>query len=75
MSAVINNRLNNVMKYLAAITIVMSIPTIVSGLYGMNVAPEGMPFADTPWGFAIITGVTVIICIVSLLILKKRKML
>ena len=75
MSAVINNRLNNVMKYLAAITIVMSIPTIVSGLYGMNVAPEGMPFADTPWGFAIITGVTVIICIVSLIILKKRKML
>ena len=29
MSTVINNRLNNVMKYLAAITIVMSIPTII----------------------------------------------
>ena len=34
MSTVINNRLNNVMKYLAAITIVMSIPTIISGTLG-----------------------------------------
>ena len=75
MSSVINNRLNNVMKYLAAITIVMSIPTIISGLYGMNVVSEGMPFADTPWGFGIITGITVIICVIALIVLKRRKML
>lgn len=75
MSSVINNRLNNVMKYLAAITIVMSIPTIISGLYGMNVLSEGMPFADTPWGFGIITGITVIICVIALIVLKRRKML
>ncbi len=31
LSTVINNRLNNVMKYLASITIVMAIPTIISG--------------------------------------------
>lgn len=75
MSAVINNRLNNVMKYLAAITIVMSIPTIISGLYGMNVAGEGMPFANSFWGFTIICGVTLIICAITLIVLKKRKML
>ena len=33
-STVINNRLNNVMKLLASITIVMAIPTIISGLFG-----------------------------------------
>ena len=48
MSTVINNRLNNVMKYLAAITIVMSIPTIISGLWGMNVGGKWMPFSSTP---------------------------
>ena len=37
LSSVINNRLNNVMKYLTSITIVMAIPTIISGIYGMNV--------------------------------------
>ncbi len=75
MSTVINNRLNNVMKYLAAITIVMSIPTIISGLWGMNVGAEWMPFSDTPHGFGIICLITAVICAAVLWILKKRKML
>ncbi len=75
MSAVINNRLNNVMKYLAAITIVMSIPTIISGLYGMNVESSGMPFANSFWGFAIVCAITLVICVITYIILKKRKML
>lgn len=74
MSTVINNRLNNVMKYLASITIVMAIPTIISGLFGMNVLGEGIPFAGSPWGFAIICGITFIICLITIFILKKRKM-
>lgn len=75
MSAVINNRLNNVMKYLAAITIVMSIPTIISGLWGMNVSSEWMPFATAPFGFAIVCGITLLICVLVGLILRKKKML
>lgn len=75
MSTVINNRLNNVMKYLAAITIVMSIPTIISGLWGMNVSGKWMPLSDTPHGFGIICLITLIICLVVGYILRKRKML
>lgn len=75
MSTVINNRLNNVMKYLAAITIVMSIPTIISGLWGMNVSGKWMPFAAVPHGFAIICLITLAICIVVWIWLHKRKML
>ena len=75
MSTVINNRLNNVMKYLAAITIVMSIPTIISGLYGMNVSGKWMPFSSTPHGFAIICVITLLLCIVVMLWLRKKKML
>ena len=41
LSSVINNRLNNVMKILTSITIVMAIPTIISGIYGMNVPVSG----------------------------------
>lgn len=74
MSTVINNRLNNVMKYLASITIVMAIPTIISGLFGMNVLGEGIPFAGSPWGFGIICGITFILCVITIFILKKRKM-
>lgn len=72
LSTVINNRLNNAMKYLAAITIVMSIPTIISGLWGMNVF---VPLDDLQHGFAIIVVATLAICIVALYILHKRKML
>lgn len=75
LSTVINNRLNNAMKYLAAITIVMSIPTIISGLYGMNVAGEWMPLSAAPHGFGIICLITLLICVVAMIILHKRKML
>lgn len=75
LSSVIENRLNRVMKYLASITLVMAIPTIISGIYGMNVNSRGMPFSDSPYGFAIICGIIFLICAVTLWILKKKKML
>ncbi len=75
MSSVIDNRLNNIMKYLTSITIVMAIPTVISGIYGMNVDERWMPFAHTPHGFLIICVLTLLICILSLLFLRRKKML
>ena len=75
MSSVMDNRLNNVMKYLTSITIIMAVPTVISGLYGMNVEKTGMPLANTPLGFGIICLLTLIICVVIFLILKKKKVL
>lgn len=75
LSNIINNRLNNVMKYLAAITIVMAIPNIISGFYGMNVDSKWVPLYDTPFGFIIICVATLAICLTVLKILRKKKML
>ena len=75
LSSVIVSRLNNVMKYLTSITIVMAIPTVISGLYGMNVNAGGMPFASTLQGFGIICIITLLICILALWLLRKKKML
>ena len=72
MSSVISNRLNNVMKYLAAITIVMSIPTIIGGLFGMNVP---VPLTSEPFAFVAICVGTLVISVVTMIVLKKRKML
>ncbi len=74
-STIINNRLNNVMKFLTSITLVMAIPTIISGIYGMNVSGKWMPLSTTPHGFAIICLLTAAICVLALFILKRRKML
>lgn len=75
LSSVINNRLNNVMKYLTSITLVMAIPTIISGIYGMNVDGKWMPLSSTPHGFSIICFIIVGACIATLIILWKKKML
>ena len=75
LSSILDNRLNNVMKYLTSITIVMAIPTVISGLYGMKVNEKWMPFANTANGFGIICLLTLVICLLTLLILRKKKML
>lgn len=75
MSTVLDNRLNNVMKKLTAITLVMGIPTLISGIYGMNVASRWVPFSNTPYGFAIICFIIIVICTILLLVLKKNRFL
>lgn len=72
-ASVISNNLNIVMKLLTSITIVLSIPAIIAGLWGMNV--QGLPFATSPNGFAIILGITAVISLIALLFMKKKDML
>ena len=71
-ASIISNNLNLVMKFLASVTIVMSIPTIIGGLWGMNV--KGLPFAESPYGFWIVLVFTGVVSFVSWLILKKKDM-
>ncbi|MBE5974479.1 MULTISPECIES: magnesium transporter CorA family protein [Lacrimispora] len=71
-ASVISNNLNIVMKFLATITIVMSIPTMVASFYGMNVNPAGVPFADSPYGFWIVLGLTLILTLSVAWIFSKK---
>lgn len=75
MSNVIDSRLNNVMKILTSVTLVMAIPTIISGFYGMNVNGISMPLSAHPHGFGIICVLTVIICVLIMWLLHRKKML
>ena len=71
--SVISNNLNDVMKILSVITIVMSIPTIVFSAYGMNLNPSGMPFSSTQWGFLIVILLSIVASIVAAIFLSKKK--
>ena len=71
-ASVISNNLNIVMKFLATVTIVMSIPTMVASFYGMNVNSCGMPFANSPYGFWIVLGLTLILSLVVAYIFNKK---
>lgn len=55
-ASVISNNQNDIMKVLTIITIVMAIPNIIAGLFGMNVM---LPFTEAnPYAFYIILGIT-----------------
>lgn len=71
-ASIISNNQNMVMKFLTTITIVMSIPNIVSGFYGMNV--EGLPFANTPHSFLTVILFTASVSGVTTAILAKKNM-
>ena len=71
-ASVISNNQNSVMKFLATITIVMSIPTMIASFYGMNVNSKGMPFADSPWGFPIVIGMSIIISMIVVFVFRKK---
>ena len=74
-STLMDSRLNAVMERLTSITLVLSIPTIVSGAYGMNVDGNWMPFSTTPNGFHLINLMTVLICVGLAWVLHKRRLL
>lgn len=71
-ASIISNNLNIVMKFLATITIVMSIPTMVASFYGMNVSTRGMPFAESPHGFSIVLGLTLALTLIVAWIFSKK---
>jgi magnesium transporter len=71
-ASVISNNLNIVMKFLAAITIVMAIPNMVSGLYGMNV--DNIPLATNPLGFWYVVALIGFIGAFVIYFLNKKDM-
>ncbi len=69
-ASIISNNLNIVMKILASITLIISIPTVISGIYGMNT--PGLPFMDC-WWFPVV--LSFLLMAISFKILKDKDML
>lgn len=68
-ASIISNNLNVVMKYLASITIVVSLPTVITGFFGMNV---NLPFQTLGYGYIIILGMIFLTSIVVVGLFVKR---
>ena len=71
-ASLVSNNLNIVTKFLASMTIVMAIPSIFSGFWGMNFA--SMPFLNNPWGFYIVLGISLVATAMVTAIFWKKKM-
>lgn len=69
-ASVISNNLNIVMKVLTVITIVMAIPNMVFGFFGMNVS---LPLADAVGGTWLLpTAITVVACLAAVYLFKRK---
>lgn len=71
-ASIISNNLNVVMKLLASITILLSVPTLIASIWGMNVP---LPFTNSTHGFAIVIGISILISAIAFVWLKKKDML
>jgi magnesium transporter len=69
-ATIISNNLNIVMKFLASITIIIAIPTMIASFYGMNVLD--LPLSDKPLAFEIIFGFSVIISVLLGLFMWRK---
>ncbi len=54
-STIVSNELNVVMKKITAIAAIIMVPTLISGIYGMNFSY--IPLADHPQGFYILLSI------------------
>ncbi len=69
-SSIISNNLNITMRTLTSITLVAAVPTVIGGLYGMNIE-HGMPFDDFWWAPV---AITVAVSLTVILILTRKGM-
>ena len=69
-ASIISNNLNIVMKFLTSVTIILSFPTMVASIYGMNV---NLPFQHSPHAFLITMSFALFLtCMTALIFWKKR---
>jgi magnesium transporter len=76
-ASIISNNVNDIMKFMAAVTIVISIPTAITSYFGQNIKfPfEGAEFLANPWPFILITAACLASSIFMIIWFRKRKML
>lgn len=64
LATVLNLRLNKIMEVLTYVMVFYSIPTVMAGLFGMNLA---LPWKDHPMGFFIILGISMVLVMITFL--------
>ena len=69
---VLSNRLNKTISILTVFTVLISLPNLIAGIYGMNIA---LPFAEDSLAFLYITISSLIGLIFFILYFKKSKII
>lgn len=68
---IMSNHLNHLMKYLDSAALVISVPSLIAGLWGMNTG--GLPGEQTKFGFLMMIIVSLVLALVTWRILRSKK--
>ena len=71
-ASVISNNINDVMKILTSITIILAVPTLIASIWGMNVP---VPFQNNQNGFLFLIVISIVITVLVMIWFKKKDML
>jgi len=71
-NTMVSNKLNAVMKTLTVITLVLSVPLLVAGIYGMNV---DLPMDTHQYGFIFVCALMIVFTAMALLTLRKKRII
>ena len=69
-ASVISNNLNVIIKFLTTVTIILSIPLLVSSIYGMNVE---LPFQHSPYAFLIVIAFAIIASVIGIAFFWRKE--
>ncbi|KAF1305232.1 magnesium transporter CorA family protein [Enterococcus saccharolyticus] len=70
-ASMISNNLNQLMKYLESAALVLTIPTVIGGIWGMNTG--GLPGKESPLGFFIVmVGMFILTVLTGVYLAKKN---
>lgn len=70
-ASIISNNLNNVMKFLTSMTIVLTVPMLIASIFGMN---TWLPFANGGgMGFVIILGIAFCLMLLTVIFFARRR--
>ncbi len=69
-ASIISNNLNVVMKILASVTILVNLPILITGFYGMNVE---LPLQENPIAWQLILGISLLMIGVALFIFIRKR--
>ncbi|MCM1032748.1 MAG: magnesium transporter CorA family protein [Odoribacter sp.] len=72
-ASVISNNINNIMKRMTSITLIIMVPTLIASLYGMNV--NDLWLAQVKGSFFMVLGIAVLLTLGAYIWLRKIKWL
>ena len=71
-SSISSNNLNRTMKLLTAATVIVAIPNLFYGMYGMNVQ---LPFQHEPWMYWVVLALSLTTVVIGLRFARRKRIL